>query len=176
MDVKDAARYLKLNHMTVYRMAQRGRLPAFKVGGAWRFKRDVLEGWLSRQSRGGPKLALVVDDDPMVLELMQHMVSMHGYQVTAAASGAAAPLAAIEQGSYDVVLLDLILPDIRGTEVLHRLKEMKSNAVVAIVTGHADAGVAFEAVEMGPTLLIRKPFSGSDIASVLKMAGKQMVV
>ena len=175
MDVKDAARYLKLNHMTVYKMAQRGRLPAFKVGGAWRLKRDVLDDWLSQQSRGGRKTALAVDDDPAILELIRRLVAAQGFQVTTAATGAEA-LTAVTTIQFDVVFLDLVLPDVNGTEVLRRLKEMNSDAIVAIVTGYAEERMALEAMELGPTLLIRKPFRESDIASVLKMTGTRVLV
>ena len=50
MTTKEAAVYLKLNYMTVYKLAQRGRIPASKVGGNWRFKRDVLDEWLTRKA------------------------------------------------------------------------------------------------------------------------------
>jgi excisionase family DNA binding protein len=175
MDVKDTARYLKLNHMTVYKMAQQGNIPAFKVGGAWRFKREVLDDWLTQKSPGRPKRALAVDDEPVIAELIRRLVSEHGFEVTTAGTGQAA-LDAIESGPFDVIFLDLVLPDMNGTEVLRRIKEVAADTVVAIVTGHAEERVAIEAMELGPALLIRKPFKPDDIASVLKMAGAKVSV
>ena len=45
------ADYLSVNERTVYRMAERGELPAFKVGDAWRFRRQDIDGWIDRQQR-----------------------------------------------------------------------------------------------------------------------------
>jgi len=50
MTVKDVADYLKLNERTVYRMATAGKIPAFKVGGSWRFKQIELEKWIKTHS------------------------------------------------------------------------------------------------------------------------------
>jgi excisionase family DNA binding protein len=50
MTIKDVADYLKLNYMTVYKLAQKGQIPAFKIGGAWRFKKDILDDWILKKS------------------------------------------------------------------------------------------------------------------------------
>lgn len=49
MTVKDVASYLKLNERTVYRMAMSVKIPAFKVGTSWRFKREDIENWIEEQ-------------------------------------------------------------------------------------------------------------------------------
>ena len=49
MTVKEVADYLKVNERTVYRMAAASQLPAFKVGGSWRFKRAEIELWIKEQ-------------------------------------------------------------------------------------------------------------------------------
>ena len=49
MTVKDVASYLKLNERTVYRMATSAKIPAFKVGTSWRFKREDIEKWREEQ-------------------------------------------------------------------------------------------------------------------------------
>lgn len=49
MTVKDVASYLKLNERTVYRMATSAKIPAFKVGASWRFKREDIEKWIEKQ-------------------------------------------------------------------------------------------------------------------------------
>lgn len=53
MTVRDVAAYLNVNEKTVYRLAQRRELPAFKVAGAWRFKREDIERWIDRQKAEG---------------------------------------------------------------------------------------------------------------------------
>jgi len=49
MTLREVANYLGLHVMTVYKLTREGRVPAAKIGGQWRFKRDVLEGWLEAQ-------------------------------------------------------------------------------------------------------------------------------
>jgi excisionase family DNA binding protein len=49
--VRQVAEYLSVNERTVYRMAERGHLPAFKVGDAWRFRREDIDAWIERQQR-----------------------------------------------------------------------------------------------------------------------------
>lgn len=49
MTIKDVASYLKLNERTVYRMATSAKIPAFKVGTSWRFKREDIEKWIVEQ-------------------------------------------------------------------------------------------------------------------------------
>ena len=50
LTLKEVAKYLKLADKTAYRLAAEGKLPGFKVGGSWRFKRSEIEKWISEQS------------------------------------------------------------------------------------------------------------------------------
>ena len=49
MTLREVAQYLGLHIMTVYKLTREGRVPAAKIGGQWRFKRDVLDSWLETQ-------------------------------------------------------------------------------------------------------------------------------
>lgn len=49
MTVDEVAKYLRMHEMTIYRMAAEGRLPAYKVGNRWRFKKDRIDEWLLSQ-------------------------------------------------------------------------------------------------------------------------------
>ena len=49
MTLREVAKYLGLHAMTVYKLTREGRVPAAKIGGQWRFKRDVLDQWLEAQ-------------------------------------------------------------------------------------------------------------------------------
>ena len=51
MTLREVAGYLGLHVMTVYKLTREGRIPSAKVGGQWRFKRDVLDEWLEAQMR-----------------------------------------------------------------------------------------------------------------------------
>ena len=54
LTIKDVAGYLKVNERTIYRLAAAKKLPAFKVGTAWRFKKADIEAWIESQSQLGP--------------------------------------------------------------------------------------------------------------------------
>lgn len=54
MTLREVAQYLGLHVMTVYKLTREGRMPAAKIGGQWRFKRDVLDEWLETQMHRHP--------------------------------------------------------------------------------------------------------------------------
>lgn len=56
MTLREVAKYLGLHVMTVYKLTREGRVPGAKIGGQWRFKRDVLEEWLDGEMRKSPSL------------------------------------------------------------------------------------------------------------------------
>ena len=168
MTAKEAAEYLKINYMTVYKLAQRGKIPATKVGGNWRFKKEILDEWIAQQAVSVRGVVLIVDDDPRVREVLEDVVSAQGYRVVAVGSGEEA-LTQVGGRHFDLIFLDLVLPGISGAEALAAIKERDKKAVVAIITGYGDDPIALEAMAMGPLLLIRKPFKPEDIREVLNV-------
>lgn len=54
MTVREVADYLNVDEKTVYRLAQRGQLPGFKVAGTWRFRKDDIDGWIEQQLPSRP--------------------------------------------------------------------------------------------------------------------------
>jgi len=54
MTLREVAKYLGLHAMTVYKLTREGRVPAAKIGGQWRFKRDVLDQWLESKMHQPP--------------------------------------------------------------------------------------------------------------------------
>jgi excisionase family DNA binding protein len=55
MTVRELAKYLKMKPVTIYKHAQEGKLPAFKVGATWRFKRKTIDQWIADQENGEAK-------------------------------------------------------------------------------------------------------------------------
>ncbi len=52
LTIREVAEYLKVTEKTVYGLAQKRRIPCFKVGGQWRFRREDLDAWIERQQEG----------------------------------------------------------------------------------------------------------------------------
>jgi excisionase family DNA binding protein len=166
MTTKEAAEYLKLNYMTVYKLSQRGRIPASKIGGNWRFRKDLLDDWLAKQATVVEGNVLVVDDDPEVREMLSEVISRKGFKVVGVGSGEEA-LEELEKQHFDLIFLDLVLPGMTGVDALSTIKEKDKKAVVVIVTGYGDDPIALDAMSLGPLFLIRKPFRVNDIVEVL---------
>jgi excisionase family DNA binding protein len=53
MTIREVAKYLKVNERTIYRLLSAKKLPAFKVGGSWRFRLTDIDRWIASQSEGG---------------------------------------------------------------------------------------------------------------------------
>jgi two-component system sensor histidine kinase/response regulator len=111
---------------------------------------------------------LVVDDELGIREGCRRVLVPEGYQVEVA-SGAAEGLRKIREGDYDLVLIDVMMPDGRGTDLLGPIREKDPDTVSLIITGYATVELAVEAVRQGAYDFISKPFS----ADVLRLAVDQ---
>jgi excisionase family DNA binding protein len=171
MNIKEAASYLRLNYMTVYKLAQKRRIPAFKVGGNWRFKRDILDNWLNAQANTNMGSVLIVDDNPDIVDVLKEIVKDQHHDVETALDGKSA-LEIVNKKHFDLIFLDLLLPDISGTKVLESIKEKDKTATIVVITAVADEPVALKAMSMGPLMLIRKPFREKDIIDILTLIMK----
>ncbi|TFG59675.1 MAG: response regulator [Nitrospirales bacterium] len=106
---------------------------------------------------------LVVDDDTGVREALSEFLLSLGYAVVAVDNGKAA-LTEYGKGDFDVVMADLIMPNMDGMELLRRIREMKNNEVIFLmITGHPSIGTAVEAINRGADDYITKPFHLEDV-------------
>ena len=99
---------------------------------------------------------LVVDDEKFFRDLMSNILEEEGYEIHVVENGEEA-LAACKDGMYKVVLMDLVLPDIMGTEVLARVRERHPEIAVIMVTAYASMESAIEALKAGAYDYIKKP-------------------
>ena len=106
---------------------------------------------------------LVVDDDAGVREALSEFLLSLGYVVVAVESGEDA-LAEYGKGDFDVVIADLIMPNMDGMELLRRIREIKNNEVIFLmITGHPSISTAVEAINRGADDYITKPFHLEDV-------------
>jgi len=117
---------------------------------------------------------LVVDDDAGVREALSEFLLSLGYVVVAVENGECA-LAEYEKGDFDVVMADLIMPNMDGMELLRRIREIKNDEVIFLmITGHPSISTAVEAINRGADDYITKPFHLEDVKSrILKALEKQ---
>jgi DNA-binding NtrC family response regulator len=111
---------------------------------------------------------LVVDDDAEVRETLSSVLLSEGYLVETVKNGKEA-IKASETAYFDVALIDMELPDMKGIEILRRLKEKQPRIVMIIITGFPSLEYAVKAVNEGAHGYVLKPFN---VAELLKMLRK----
>jgi DNA-binding response OmpR family regulator len=120
-------------------------------------------------------LVLVVDDDVRILRMMKRMLELEGFQATIANSGETA-LKIFEKESPDLVLLDIMMPDIDGYMVCQRIREF-SQVPIIMVTARGDDKEKVAGLNIGADDYVTKPFSASELAArvraVLRRVGSQ---
>ena len=99
---------------------------------------------------------LIVDDDRSIIDSLSSLYKDNGYIPTGALTGSTA-LELASGDRFDLVILDIGLPDIDGVEVLKMLKAQKVTAPVIIVSGQATIDNAIEATRLGAFNVIEKP-------------------
>ena len=100
---------------------------------------------------------LVVDDDTELRKVLSSILSEEGYAVKTAENGEQA-IKVSEKKRFDLALIDVKLPDMEGTKLLHRLKEKQPHIVTVIITGFPTIQNAMGAVNEGADGYILKPF------------------
>jgi len=107
---------------------------------------------------------LVVDDNPDSLAIMRTILENRDYQVVAAGSGADA-LAVVQSGPVDIVLLDVMMPDMSGIEVLQQLKlnAQTAHLPVILVTAKTHDEDLLSGYEYGADYYIPKPFTAKQL-------------
>jgi excisionase family DNA binding protein len=168
-----AATYLGVAQSTIRKWSDSGRLPAFYTpGGHRRFRRRDLEAFLSGsrgQAARGTPLVLVVDDDDRLREFVRVNLEMDGYAVREA-SNAEEGLAALEEESPDLILLDVMMPGMDGWDMLRRVQERHGVGTIPVImfSGKVDEGTAEKAAEQGVQAFLGKPFDPQQLIESTK--------
>ena len=125
-----------------------------------------------------PIKILIVDDDVDIIGLYMDILKDSGYLISAVANAHEA-FNKIEQQKFDLILLDLKLPDMYGIDVLKELRELSANggdAAVIIVTGNPTIESMLEAVRAGVDDYIIKPFHIDDFKISVKRVVEKIVL
>ena len=191
LTTEEVLEYLQVNLRTVYRLIKAGKIPAVRVGRQWRFRKRDIDAWLdSQRPRGGARAAaaasatpapaaapragnerpriLVVDDESSIRDLLAKTLALAEYDVDTAADGRSA-LERLRLYPYDLLIADLKMPGIDGLSVIREAKRMKVDLPVIIITGYSTETAAIEAVNLGVSGYLTKPFR---VPQVLAAAAK----
>jgi two-component system alkaline phosphatase synthesis response regulator PhoP len=121
-----------------------------------------------------PGRILVVEDEPDVAELLRFNLVREGYDVVLAPTGADAVKQARE-ARPDVILLDIMVPQLNGWEVCRRLKQQPETAAIPVimVTGRAEEGDKVLGFELGADDYVTKPFSPRELLARIRAVGRR---
>ncbi|MCH2172299.1 sigma-54 dependent transcriptional regulator [Myxococcota bacterium] len=112
---------------------------------------------------------LVIDDDPGVREYMEALVTRQGYEVFGAPDGEAA-LKRLDEVRPDLVTLDVVLPGMDGLQTLESLKQRIPELPVVMLSGHGQARNIVEAMRLGASDFLRKPFEVEELELAFQKA------
>ena len=157
-----AAKYLGVAQSTIRKWSDQGRVPAFYTpGGHRRYRRSDLDLFLERSGPGGRERAgptvLIVDDDEGTRTFVRASLELEGFDVREASSGTEG-LAALEEEAPDLVLLDVMMPQMDGWEMLRRVQEQHGGAIPVVMFSGKVEDAAGVAAERGASGFIGKPF------------------
>ena len=166
LSVKEVAEYLNVKPVTVRRRANSGEIPSIRIGNRIRFHKQQIDRWLLERYKGRPAHVLVVDDEPMIGQLFKDSLNETGYQVTTTLSSPEA-LKLINNGHFDLIFLDLKMPELDGAELFRHIRQIDKKTPVVIITGYPDSDIMSRAMEHGPYTVMQKPFNSDDILNIV---------
>jgi len=112
---------------------------------------------------------LVIDDDPGIREYLDALLGRHGYEVFLTGSGEEA-LETLGHTRPDLVTLDVVLDGMDGLETLRRLKKRLPEIPVVMLSGHGQARTIVEAMQLGASDFLRKPFEVEELELAFQKA------
>ncbi len=110
---------------------------------------------------------LAVDDQRYFRELIEGLLVEEGYEVQTASSGEEA-LRVLAHASFDVIVTDLVMPGMNGCDLVQRVKERDPDQEIMVVTGVVDVRSAVDAMKVGATDYLLKPFDRATLAAALE--------
>jgi excisionase family DNA binding protein len=187
LTTEDVLEYLQVNLRTVYRLIKAGRIPAIRVGRQWRFRKRDIDAWLESQrprasrpaAAAAPARAaaaaarprvLVADDEASIRDLLAKTLALAEYEVDLVPDGRSA-IERLRIMPYDLLITDLKMPGVDGLAVIREARRLRADIPVIIITGFSTEASAIEAVNLGVSGYLTKPFR---VPRVLATAAKAL--
>ena len=170
LTVKETAEYLRIPLPTVYYLVQRGQIPAIQIGGRWRIKKISLDRDILREDKQGQPTVLVVDDDLGIQELFKTFLKKIGFsRVVVGTAGEA--IIRLGKQRFDLMFLNLQLPDAPGDQVFKTAKQIDPGLNVIVITGYPDSTVLDRILQISPVTILKKPLKIEQVSQMVKMLG-----
>jgi len=170
LTVKETAKYLRIPLPTVYYLVQRGQLPAIQIGGRWRIKKDSLDKDVLKEDRSGQPTVLVVDDDESLQNLFKVFLKKIGFSRVVVGTVKEA-IAALEKQHFDLLFLDLKLPDGPADDVYDAAKEIDPELPIVVITGYPASTMLDRILAKGPITVLKKPLKVDQLKQTVRILG-----
>lgn len=116
---------------------------------------------------------LIVDDEESVRDSLYNWFIEDGYRVECAENARKA-LSILESDSFDIILADIKMPGMDGLEMLKRIKSLRKESIVIVMTAFATVDTAVQALKDGAFDYVTKPFDPDDLSHLIRNASKQI--
>src|SRR3984893_9325658 len=170
LTVKETAEYLRIPLPTVYYLVQRGQIPAIQIGGRWRIKKISLDRDILREDKQGQPTVLVVDDDLGIQELFKTFLKKTGFSRVVVGTAKEA-ISSLRKQKFDLMFLDLQLPDALGDQVYKTAKQIDPDLNVIVITGYPDSEMLDRILQMSPVTVLKKPLKIEQLNQTVKILG-----
>ena len=168
LTVKETAEYLRIPLPTVYYLVQRGKIPAIQIGGRWRIKKSSLDREVLHQDKQGQPTVLAVDDDPGLQDLFRKFLKRIGFSRVVVGTATEA-IKSLRKQKFDLMLLDLKLPDAPGDQVFKTAKHMDPDLNVVVVTGYPDSEILDRILQVSPVTVLKNPLKLEQLNQAVKI-------
>ena len=170
LTVKETSEYLRIPLPTVYYLVQRGKIPAIQIGGRWRIKKSSLDHDILRQDKQGQPTVLVVDDDLGVQDLFRTFLKQTGFSRVVVGTATEA-IKSLRKQKFDLLFLDLQLPDAPGDQVYQTAKQIDPDLNVIVITGYPDSEILDRILQVCPVTVLKKPLKIEQLYQTVKILG-----
>jgi len=194
LTTEEVLEYLQINLRTVYRLIKAGKIPAVRVGRQWRFRKADIDLWLEGQQTMTPEAShrrasqapagtaaaegqpskrprvMVVDDEASIRDLLSKTLALADYDVDAVPDGRTA-VGRLRAGQYDLLITDLKMPGMDGLTLIREARQLAPTLPVVIITAYSTEASAIDAINLGVSGYLTKPFR---ITRILSTAAKAL--
>ena len=110
---------------------------------------------------------LLIEDEPRLRQNLQTLLQSTGYCVTTAANGAEG-IQQVQEESFDLVLTDLVMPDMSGRDLAQRVSSLRPDAKVIYMSGYTNDAIVHHGVRDAEVAFLQKPFTSDELAHKLR--------